>query len=69
VGYHFLLQGISPTQGSNWCPGRRVVKNLLANAGDAEDAGSISGLGKSPGEGNGNTLQYFCLGNPKDQGA
>ena len=34
------------------------VKNLLANAGDA---GSIPGLGRSPGVGNGNTLQYSCL--------
>ena len=38
-----------------------VVKNLPANAGEARDAGSISGSGKSPGEENGNPLQYFCL--------
>ena len=43
-----------------------MVKNLPANAGDV---GSISGLGRSPGEGNGNPLQYFCLGNPMDRGA
>ena len=36
---------------------------------DAGDAGSISGLGKSPGEGNGNPLQYSCLENPRDGGA
>ena len=36
---------------------------------DAEDVGSIPGPGRSPGEGNGNPLQYFCLGNPKDKGA
>ena len=38
-----------------------VVKNPSANAGDARDVGSIPGLGRSPGEGNGNPLQYFCL--------
>jgi len=46
-----------------------VVKNLPANAGDARDAGSIPGSGRSPGEGNGNPLQYSCLGNPMDRGA
>ena len=37
-----------------------VVKNLLANAGDTGDVGSIPGSGRSPGEGNGNPLQYAC---------
>ena len=46
-----------------------VVKNSLANAGDAGDVGSIHGLGRFPGEGNGNPLQYSCLGNPMDRGA
>ena len=46
-----------------------MVKNLLANAGDAEDSGSIPGLGRSPREGNGNPLQYSCLENPMDGGA
>ena len=46
-----------------------VVKNLLANAGDVRDAGSIPGLGRSPGEGNGTPLQYSCLENPMDSGA
>ena len=41
-----------------------MVKNLLANAGDVRDMGSILGLGRSPGGGNGNPLQYPCLGNP-----
>ena len=36
---------------------------------NAEDPGSIPGLGRSPGEGNGNPLQYSCLGNPMDRGA
>ena len=41
-----------------------AVKNPRAKAGDLIDAGSIPGLGRSPGEGNGNPLQYSCLGNP-----
>ena len=36
---------------------------------NAEDSGVIPGLGRSPGEGNGNPLQYSCLGNPRDRGA
>ena len=47
----------------------KVVKNLPANAGDVRDAGSISGLGRSPGEGNGNPLQSSCLGNPMKRGS
>ena len=43
-----------------------MVKNLPANTGDR---GSIPGLGKSPGEENGNPLQYSCLENPMDRGA
>ena len=49
-----------------------MVKNLSANAGDARDTGDtglIPGLGRSPGEGNGNLLQYSCLRNPMDRGA
>ena len=46
--------------------GGPVVKNLPANAGDS---GSIPGLGRSPGKGNGNPLQYSCLGNPMDRKA
>jgi len=45
------------------------VNNLLANAGDIRDMGSIPGLGRSPEEGNGNPLQYSCLENPMDRGA
>ena len=41
--------------------GGSVVKNPSANAGDAEDVGSIPGLGRSPAGGNGNPLQYSCL--------
>ena len=47
-------------------PGGSVVKTLPANAGDL---GSIPGSGRSPGEGNGNPLQYSCLGSPMDRGA
>jgi len=43
-----------------------VVKNLPANVGDAS---LIPGAGRFPGEGNGDPLQYFCLGNPMDRGA
>ena len=42
-----------------------MVKNLCTNAGDM---GSIPGLRRSPGEGNGNPFQYSCLGNPMDRG-
>ena len=45
-------------------PGGSVVMNLPANAGDL---GSIPGWGRSLGEGNGNLLQYSCLGNPIDR--
>ena len=44
-----------------------VVKNLFANAEDARDAGLIPGSGRSPGGGNDNLLQYFCLENPMDR--
>ena len=46
-----------------------MVKNLPVNAGDSRDAGSIPGLGRSPEVGNGNPLQYSCLGNPVDRRA
>ena len=47
-------------------PGCLAVNNPPANA---EDAGSILGLGRSPGKENGNPLQYSCLGNPMDREA
>ena len=46
-----------------------MVKNQPANAGNIRDAGSIPGLGRSPGGGNGEPLQYSDLGNPMDRGA
>ena len=45
-----------------------MVKHLPVNAGDARDLGSIPGSGRSPGEGNGNPLQYSCLENSMDRG-
>ena len=50
---------------SRWLSG----KESTCNAGDSGDAGSIPGLRRSPGEGNGTPLQYSCLGNPMDRGA
>ena len=52
--------------GSHLSPGGSVIKNQPANAGDE---GPIPGLGGSPGRGNGNPLQYSCLGNLMDGGA
>ena len=49
--------------------GGSAVKNLPANAGDTWDGSLILGLGRSPGEGNGNPLQYSCQDNPMDRGA
>ena len=46
-------------------PGGSAVKNPPASARDVD---SIPGTGRSPGEGNGDPLQYSCLGNPKDRG-
>ena len=50
-------------------PDGAVVKNPSANAGDARGAGSVTGLGRSPGEGNGSPLKYYCLENAMDRGA
>ena len=46
--------------------GGSVVNSLPASAGDV---GSVSGLGRAPGEGNGYPLRYPCLGDPMDRGA
>ena len=50
-------------------PGGTMVKNPPARAADARDGGLILGLGRFPGEGNGNPLQYSCLENFMDRGA
>ena len=46
-----------------------VVKNPPANAEDVRGMGSVPGVGRSPGGGHGNPLQYSCLENPTDRGA
>ena len=50
-------------------PAGAAVKNPPANAQEARDTGLIPGSGRSPGEGNGNPLQYSCLEKPMDRGA
>ena len=63
---HFNMVQSSKSAGLlRWLSGK---KNPPASAGDARDGGSIPGSGRSPGEGNGNPLQYSCLGNPMDRG-
>ena len=61
--WHFLLHCALPWTSQV----AQVVKNTPVNAGDVRDAGLISGLRRSPGEGNGNPLQYSCLENPVDR--
>ena len=56
---------IKPTNDLAVFSGGSDGKESGCNAGDP---GLIPGLGRSPGEGNGNPLQYFCLGNPMDRG-
>ena len=46
-----------------------MVKNLPDSAGDLRDTGSVSGLGRCPGGGNGSPLQGSCLEDPRDRGA
>ena len=50
-------------------PGGSDGKESACNAGDPEDMGLIPGSGRSPGEGNGDPIQYSCLKNPMDRGA
>ena len=49
-------------------PNESVGKESACNLGDAGDVGSVSGLGRSPGGGNGNPLQYSCQDNSMDRG-
>ena len=58
-----ICSSLLPVQGF---PHGTGAKNLPASA---EDAGSVPGLGRSPGEGNGNPLPYSCLENATDRGA
>ena len=64
MGWMFNLWKVVRTKITGF-PGGTVVKNLPANAGDA---GSISGLERFPGRGNGNSSQYSCLKNSMDRG-
>ena len=50
-------------------PDGSVGKEYICNAGDTGDEGSLLGSGRSPGDGNGNPLQYYCLENSTDRGA
>ena len=59
--YDLYCAEVSFLYGLPWCP---VVKNTPADGGDM---GSVPGSGRSPGEGNGNSLQYSCLENPLDR--
>ena len=66
------MEGISDTavfliSGTGFLGGENLVKNLPANAGDMGLI-PMSGPGRYPGEGNGNSLQYSCLENPMDRG-
>ena len=66
VGLAFILEPILYIYLLISSPYSSVSKGSACNAGDL---GSIPGLGRSPGEGNGNPLQYSCLENPMDRGA
>ena len=57
------------TEGIWGFPDGSVGKESTCNAGNPGDVGLIPGMGRSPGEGNGNPLQYSCLENPMDGGA
>ena len=48
---------------------RQVAQTVKVSVYNVGDLGSSPGLGRSPGEGNGNPLQYYCLENPMDRGA
>ena len=65
----WLSQGLNNLLGFLDSTTWEVVKNLPANEGDIRDTGLIPGLGRSPGGGHGNPLQYSCLGNAVDRGA
>ena len=63
---NFLFYIVLDRNMIQWFPGGSDVKASASNVGDP---GLIPGLGRSPGEGNGNPLQYSCLENPMDRGA
>ena len=57
------------TLGFQGFPDGSMGKESTCHAGDIGDVASIPGLGRSPGEGTGNPLQYSCLGNPMNRGS
>ena len=62
---HLLLWLCFSNNNDSW----RFLKESACKVGDTRDIGSIPGLGRSPGEGNGNQLSYSCLENSTDRGA
>ena len=69
MNFGTLLDVFGFIQGYWGFPSGSVGKESACNAGDIEDVGSTPGLGRSPGGGNGNLLQYSCLENSIDRGA
>ena len=69
IFHHLAIFKINTNNYVNGFPGGSVVKNLPANAGDTRDVGSIPGLGRPPGVGNGIPFQYSCLENSMERGA
>ena len=65
----FISIEITPHQKKKAFPGGIMVKNLSANTGDSGDMGMFPGLGRSPGVGDGNALQYSCPENSMARGA
>ena len=65
ISFDFLLLHFSTL----WWKGFPASSEVKASACNAQELGSIPGLGRSPGQGNGNPLQYSCLENPMDRGA
>ena len=63
---HLFIMFYLPQYINNWLPWQLSGKESACNSGDT---GSIPGSGRSPGEGNGNPLQYSCLEKPTDRGA
>ena len=65
-----MQAGITSSYSSNWASQvALLVKNLPTGARDRRNAGSFPGLGRSPGKGHGNPLQYSCLKKPIDRRA
>ena len=65
---HSFGKNLLNAQSMSGFPGGASGKEAVCNAGDIRDTGSIPGLGRPPGGGNGNPHQDSCLGNPMDRG-